>query len=111
MPEEAVKDAHIIVTDTWISMGQEEEKEKRLKAFKGYQVTMDMAKNADKNWVFLHCLPRKKEEVDDEVFYSKKSLVINEAENRKWTIMAVMANCLRGYTPIKIWKKPDFNTK
>lgn len=42
---------------------------------------------AKPDWIFLHCLPRKKEEVDDEVFYSSRSLVFQEAENRKWTIM------------------------
>lgn len=52
-----------------ISMGQEEEKAKRLKEFAGYQVTMDMVKKggAKPDWVFMHCLPRKPEEVDDEV--------------------------------------------
>ncbi|KAI8138599.1 ornithine carbamoyltransferase [Fennellomyces sp. T-0311] len=91
-PEEAVKDADIIVTDTWISMGQEEEKVKRLQEFAGYQVTMDLAKRggAKDNWVFMHCLPRHDEEVDDEVFYSDRSLVFPEAENRKWTILSVI---------------------
>lgn len=42
---------------------------------------------AASDWTFLHCLPRKAEEVDDEVFYSPRSLVFTEAENRKWTIM------------------------
>lgn len=42
---------------------------------------------ANPDWTFLHCLPRKQEEVDDEVFYSQRSLVFPEAENRKWTIM------------------------
>jgi ornithine carbamoyltransferase len=70
-------------------MGQEAEKAERLKAFEGYQVTMDMLKDAAPNWVFMHCLPRKSDEVDDEVFYSDRSLVFPEAENRKWTTMAV----------------------
>jgi len=90
-PEEAVKGADIIVTDTWISMGQEAEKQTRLRDFAGYQVTMDLAKRgqAKPEWKFMHCLPRKAEEVDDEVFYSDRSLVFPEAENRKWTIMAL----------------------
>lgn len=107
-PEEAVRDANVIVTDTWISMGQEEEKKERLKAFAGYQVTLNMLKNANKDWIFLHCLPRKMEEVDDEVFYNKRSLVFDEAENRKWTTMAVLANLLKGYTPSLIRQKPTF---
>ncbi|KAI9308917.1 ornithine carbamoyltransferase [Cunninghamella echinulata] len=91
-PKEAIQHADVVVTDTWISMGQEEEKQKRLKDFAGYQVTMDMVKQAGakSNWSFMHCLPRKAEEVDDEVFYSDRSLVFPEAENRKWTIMAVI---------------------
>ncbi|CAG8472765.1 6372_t:CDS:10, partial [Dentiscutata heterogama] len=91
-PKEAVKDADVIVTDTWISMGQESEKAKRLKDFAGYQVTSSLAKEggAKPNWKFLHCLPRKQEEVTDEVFYSPRSVVFQEAENRKWTILAVL---------------------
>ncbi len=108
-PEEAVKNADVIVTDTWVSMGQEEEKEKRLKAFKGYQVTEDMLKNANEKWVFLHCMPRKKEEVNDQVFYHKtKSLVFQEAENRKWTTMSVLANLISGYKPQIIKIRPRF---
>jgi ornithine carbamoyltransferase len=86
VPEEAIKDADILVTDTWVSMGQEEEKAKRLKAFAGYQITNDLAKRggAKKGWKFMHCLPRHREEVADEVFYSPRSLVFTEAENRLW---------------------------
>ncbi|BEI92954.1 uncharacterized protein CcaverHIS019_0505820 [Cutaneotrichosporon cavernicola] len=89
-PAVAVKNADILITDTWISMGQEDETAARLKAFEGYQITMDMARThgAKEGWKFMHCLPRHKEEVDDEVFYSDRSLVFPEAENRKWTIMA-----------------------
>ncbi|KAJ3193228.1 ornithine carbamoyltransferase [Irineochytrium annulatum] len=91
-PAAAVASAHVIVTDTWVSMGQEEEKRTRLEAFKGYRVTEEMARSggADSDWKFMHCLPRKQEEVDDEVFYSeKRSLVFPEAENRKYTVMSV----------------------
>ncbi|KAM9021049.1 ornithine transcarbamylase, mitochondrial isoform 3-T3 [Ara ararauna] len=98
-PLEAADGANVLVTDTWISMGQEEEKKERLKAFQGYQITMQTAKSAASNWTFLHCLPRKPEEVDDEVFYSPRSLVFQEAENRKWTIMAVMVSLLTDYSP------------
>ncbi|NXD32600.1 OTC protein, partial [Spelaeornis formosus] len=90
-PAEALKDADVVVTDTWISMGQEEEKAARLKAFSGYQITNEMVNEAGAkdSWVFLHCLPRKQEEVNDEVFYGDRSLVFPEAENRKWTILSV----------------------
>ncbi|KAJ2507838.1 ornithine carbamoyltransferase [Coemansia sp. RSA 2049] len=89
-PLKAVKDADIIVTDTWVSMGFEEEKAQRLRDFSGYQITSQMAADggAKKDWVFMHCLPRKPEEVSDEVFYSDRSVVFQEAENRKWTILA-----------------------
>ncbi|KAG9312598.1 Aspartate/ornithine carbamoyltransferase [Chiua virens] len=89
-PREAVNGADVVVTDTWISMGQEAEKEQRLKDFAGYQVTEALCREggANPNWKFLHCLPRKKDEVDDEVFYGPRSLVFPEADNRKWTIMA-----------------------
>ncbi|RGB32698.1 ornithine carbamoyltransferase [Rhizophagus diaphanus] len=91
-PKDAVKNADVIVTDTWISMGQEEEKAQRIKDFAGYRVTSQMAKEggAKSDWKFLHCLPRKQEEVSDEVFYSPRSFVFQEAENRKWTILAVI---------------------
>ena len=86
VPEEAIKNADILVTDTWISMGQEEEKQKRLQAFAGYQITNELAKRggAKEGWKFMHCLPRHPEEVADEVFYSPRSLVFPEAENRVW---------------------------
>ncbi|KAK3343798.1 putative ornithine CARBAMOYLtransferase precursor [Lasiosphaeria hispida] len=92
IPEEAVKDADIIVTDTWISMGQEAETKDRLKAFAGYQVTNELAKRggAKPDWKFLHCLPRHQEEVDDEVFYGPRSLVFQEGENRLWAALATL---------------------
>lgn len=85
-PEEAIRDADILVTDTWISMGQEEESAKRLRAFAGYQITNELAKRggAKEGWKFMHCLPRHQDEVADEVFYSPRSLVFPEAENRLW---------------------------
>ncbi|KAI0084372.1 mitochondrial ornithine carbamoyltransferase [Irpex rosettiformis] len=90
-PREAVHSADVVVTDTWVSMGQEAEKAERLEAFKGYQVTEKLCEEggANPDWKFLHCLPRKEHEVDDEVFYGPRSLVFPEADNRKWTIMAL----------------------
>lgn len=92
VPEEAVKGANLIVTDTWVSMGQEDEKAVRLERFKGFQVSEELAKRggADKGWRFMHCLPRKQEEVTDEVFYSKRSLVFPEAENRLYAAIAAL---------------------
>lgn len=94
VPEEAIKDADILVTDTWVSMGQEEESQKRLKAFAGYQITNELAKRggAKPDWKFMHCLPRHPEEVDDEVFYGPRSLVFPEAENRLWAAVGMCHN-------------------
>jgi ornithine carbamoyltransferase len=88
---DAVKGADVIVTDTWVSMGQEDEYAKRIKEFEGYQVNTELMGKANPGAVFLHCLPRHPEEVTDEVIYSDASLVFPEAENRMWTVMAVMA--------------------
>uniref|UniRef100_A0A0B7A1T4 ornithine carbamoyltransferase n=1 Tax=Arion vulgaris TaxID=1028688 RepID=A0A0B7A1T4_9EUPU len=98
-PVKAAYRADVVVTDTWVSMGQEEEKKKRLKDFAGYQINREMLKEANKDWVFLHCLPRKQEEVTDDIFYSKNSLVWQEAENRMWTVMAVILHLLQPYKP------------
>jgi len=91
-PNDALKGANVIVTDTWISMGEEAEKELKLKQFAGYQITQEMlakGKVAD-NWKFMHCLPRHAEEVADDVFYSENSIVFPEAENRLYAAMAVI---------------------
>jgi ornithine carbamoyltransferase len=79
---DAAKGADVIVTDTWVSMGQEEEYKKRVAEFDGYEVNSVLMSKANAGAVFLHCLPRHPEEVTDEVFYSEQSLVFPEAENR-----------------------------
>ena len=88
---EAVQTADVVVTDTWVSMGQEADYAKRVADFDGYQVNAALMAKANPGAVFLHCLPRHKEEVTDDVFYSPASLILSEAENRMWTVMAVMA--------------------
>ncbi|KAH9979546.1 Aspartate/ornithine carbamoyltransferase [Lactifluus volemus] len=97
-PKEAVHGANVVITDTWISMGQEAEYEQRVRDFAGYQVTEALCREggAHPDWKFMHCLPRKKHEVDDEVFYGPRSLVFPEADNRKWTIMAYLSSLLFG---------------
>lgn len=92
VPEEAIKDADILVTDTWVSMGQEAEAKARLESFAGYQITNELAARggAKEGWKFMHCLPRHQEEVADEVFYSPRSLVFPEAENRLWAAIAAI---------------------
>lgn len=99
VPEEAVKDADILVTDTWVSMGQEAEAQKRMKSFEGFQITNELAKRggAKEGWKFMHCLPRHPEEVHDEVFYSDRSLVFPEAQNRLW---AAVGKCNPMFVPL-----------
>ncbi len=82
-PVKAVKDADIVYTDTFVSMGQEEEKAKRLKAFEGYQVNMELMKRAKVDANFMHCLPAHRgEEVTDEVMDAPFSIVFDQAECR-----------------------------
>ncbi|KAK6436889.1 ornithine carbamoyltransferase [Oleoguttula sp. CCFEE 5521] len=91
-PEEAVKNADIIVTDTWVSMGQEAEAKKKINDFEGFQVTNEMATRggAKEGWRFMHCLPRHQEEVNDDVFYGPRSVVFQEAENRLWAAVSAL---------------------
>ncbi|MDR1607127.1 MAG: ornithine carbamoyltransferase [Deltaproteobacteria bacterium] len=82
-PKEAVKGARAVNADVFASMGQEEEKAKRLKAFKNYQVNAELMALADPKAIFMHCLPAKiGEEVSAEVFDGPASVVYEEAENR-----------------------------
>ncbi len=82
-PKEAVKDANVVTTDTWISMGQEDEKSKRVEDFKGFMVDADIMKLAREDAIFLHCLPAYRGyEVSEEVLEGSQSVVFDEAENR-----------------------------
>jgi ornithine carbamoyltransferase len=82
-PKDAVHEADVIVTDTWVSMGQEEEKARRVRDFAGYRVDADLLKAAPDKAVVLHCLPAYRGlEISEEVFESPRSLVFAEAENR-----------------------------
>lgn len=92
VPEEAAKNAHVLVTDTWVSMGQEAEAARRIADFAGFQITSELAARAGahEKWEFMHCLPRHPEEVSDEVFYGPRSVVFREAENRLWAALAVL---------------------
>ena len=90
-PKIAVKDASVITTDTWISMGQEDEKEQRIKDFDGFIIDKKMMSLAKEKAIFLHCLPAYRNfEVSEEVFESPYSLVFEEAENRLHAQKAVM---------------------
>ena len=82
-PFEAVSFADAVYTDVWTSMGQEQEKAKRIGDFAAYQVNEDLFSKAGPGAVFLHCLPAKRgEEVTDAVIESPQSVVFDQAENR-----------------------------
>lgn len=82
-PAEAVKDADVVYTDVWASMGQEAEAQKRKKDFEGFQVNPALMSKAPAHAIVLHCLPAHRgEEITDEVIESKQSLVFDQAENR-----------------------------
>ena len=88
----AAKDADVVYTDVWASMGQEGEAEKRQQAFKDYQVNAAVMAVAKPDAIVLHCLPAHRgEEITDEVIASKQSVVFDEAENRLHAQKAVMA--------------------
>ncbi len=90
-PHEAVRDADLVTTDVWASMGQEEERKKRLRIFADYQVDTEMMALARPDALFLHCLPAHRgEEVSAEVIDGPNSVVWDEAENRLHTKKALL---------------------
>ncbi|WP_160725429.1 ornithine carbamoyltransferase [Bacillus sp. USDA818B3_A] len=90
-PCEAIKNADVVVTDVWTSMGQEEETAIRLKAFQGFQVNEELCSHADKDFIFLHCLPAHRgEEVTGEIIDGPHSVVFDEAENRLHAQKAIL---------------------
>lgn len=91
-PMTAARDADIIYTDVWASMGQEEESELRSKAFAGYQVNSDLLKAAHPEAIVMHCLPaHREEEITGEVMEGVQSVVFDQAENRLHAHKAIMA--------------------
>jgi ornithine carbamoyltransferase len=96
-PCEAARGAHVVTTDVWASMGQEQEQEVRARAFQGYIVDAALMRLADPSAIFLHCLPAHRgEEVSEEVFEGPQSRVWDEAENRLHVQKALMATLMGG---------------
>ena len=96
-PADAVKDADVIYTDVWTSMGQEAEKEERKKIFSGYQVNGELLSRARKDAIVMHCLPAHRgEEITDDVIGGSHSVVIDQAENRLHVQKAVMEILILG---------------
>ena len=94
-PVVAVKDADVVYTDVWASMGQEEEAAERRKIFMPYQVNSELMQHARKDAYVMHCLPAHRgDEITDEVVDSKQSIVFDEAENRMHVQKAVIARLL-----------------
>jgi ornithine carbamoyltransferase len=92
----AIKDADIISTDTWVSFWYEKERQQIMADLKDYTITQDIMNKANKNVIFMHCMPiYYDEEVVKEVAHGKQSAIINEAENRMWTQMALMIKLLK----------------
>ncbi|MFP7299730.1 ornithine carbamoyltransferase [Neobacillus niacini] len=90
-PVDAIKEADIVVTDVWTSMGQEAETEKRLKDLADYQVNTELCQHAKQDYIFLHCLPAHRgEEVTAEIIDGPHSVVFDEAENRLHAQKAIL---------------------
>lgn len=94
-PAEAVTDAQVVVTDTWVSMGEEGDRENRIQAFRGYTVDAALMRRAAPDAIFMHCLPAHRgHEVADEVIEGPQSVVFDEAENRLHAQKAVLVRMM-----------------
>ena len=95
-PREAVAGAHVIYSDAFYSMGQEEEAARRRKDFAPFRITTDLLSGADKDHIVLHCLPAHRgEEITDEVMDGPHSVVFDEAENRLHAQRAILSTLIR----------------
>ena len=89
--ENATKDADVVATDTWVSMGDEAQKEQRNREFKGYTIDQNIMNQAKPDAIFMHCLPAYYGyEVTKDVAHGKQSVIFDEAENRLWAQIAIM---------------------
>ena len=95
-PETAVQDADVVITDTWASMGQEEEKAIRMQAFQGYQVNEELMKKAKPGAMVQHCLPAYRgQEITEETFEAHADEIFEEAENRLHAQKAVLVKLMK----------------
>ncbi len=94
-PLEAVKDADVVYTDVWASMGQEEEQQERVQKFAGFEVNEQLCSHAKSDFIFLHCLPAHRgEEVSAGIIDGPHSVVFDEAENRLHAQKAILVACM-----------------
>jgi ornithine carbamoyltransferase len=92
----AVKNADVVATDTWVSFWYENERQQRLADLRAYTVTQDIMRKVKPDAIFLHCMPiHYNEEVTRDVAHGPQSVIIDEAENRMWTEMALLITLLR----------------
>ncbi len=94
-PKDAVKDAHILYTDVWSSMGEEKQQESKDKKFEGFTIDRDLLSTAKEEAIVLHCLPAYRgKEITDEIIDCKKSRIFDQAENRLHVQQALLASFL-----------------
>ena len=95
-PKEAAKDADVIITGVWASMGKETEINERIKAFKGYQVNSELMKLAKEDAIVLHCLPaHREEEITEEILEKHAATIFEEAENRLHVQKAILVKLMK----------------
>lgn len=96
-PEIAVKDADVVITDVWTSMGQESQSKERITTFQGFQINANLMKFAKSDAIVLHCLPaHREEEISTEIFEKHSDLIFEEAENRLHIQKAILVKLLKG---------------
>ncbi|MGH7179541.1 MAG: ornithine carbamoyltransferase [Tepidisphaeraceae bacterium] len=96
-PAEAVREADVVYTDTWVSMGQEAEQSRRIREFAGYEVNTELLSHAPRHAVVMHCLPAHRgQEISEEVFEGPRALIFAQAENRLHFQKALLAVLLGG---------------
>ncbi|MGD0424855.1 MAG: ornithine carbamoyltransferase [Candidatus Bathyarchaeia archaeon] len=95
-PIEAVKGADVLYTDVWVSMGEDAEREKRMKAFQGYQISSTLLKAANRDAVVMHCLPAHRGlEITDDVIEGEQSIVWQQGANKLYGAAGVLEFCLK----------------